>query len=161
MARPRVGLSNYNDLIPFLERGLISPITIECENEAGAIRTNQRMNQLRVLQRRESPHGESPYDKLIFRRRDTIVIVEQRPPPAMRVRDADGNEIPLDQFIAPLTEGETEQLMNPKAKTPMADEWLAQRQREIAAEKDSDGHTRTTLHEIDPKKPLLDDIADE
>lgn len=189
MARPRIGLHAYTDLIPYLERGLTESVTMNCEDENAAIRTNQRMNQLRVLQRQSTATGESPYDGLIFRRRGASIIVERRPAPAISVTDVDGNEISLDFFVPPvrITEEELAQYRHTSGDAEVeatvqrsredgkqwlanraagvqgetAAEWLARREKEIAAEKDTSGHTRTTLHEIDPKKPLLDDIADE
>lgn len=175
MARPRIGLHAYVDIIPFLQHALESTITMNCTDASAAIRTNQRMNQLRVLQRQEN-NGESPYDALIFRRRGAQIIVERRGPPAISVTDADGQEIDVKYFVPAMTAGDIERTIRdaPKRANNFVEAQIAWQHKHIdkikqgvpvlddppPKEEDYEPPIREHLHEIDPKKPLLDDIAD-
>jgi hypothetical protein len=163
---PLKGPQAYKDITPLLMSALHrGGCQVDAGSTAAAIKLVQRMNQFRILDRkinhdaacrRELPYVaadremelslrnnlyylKSDFDDLIFKRRDSIVLVEMRGMPYKSVKTLDGEPMQIEPFEIPNPYKEHET----KTWTPIA----------------SDGTTRPPREKFNPNKPLslLDD----
>lgn len=149
------GPAAYSDITPMLYEALQKGAQVNCGTVAAAVKLVQRMNQFRIMDRklnyekqmrRELPQNDiyraieirnrenllylkSIYDVLIFKRRESVVIIERRPPqPWISITDLEGNpiEVPPYDFVDPYVEMANAELNRESFKPVTTEELMRQ-----------------------------------
>jgi hypothetical protein len=179
MPRPKASPASYRDVIPMLEFAKRSGgARFNCGTLANAIRTVQRMNQFRIVDRRinfdihknrppkdpdklywhelaiqRMDHLTSEYDGLVIRRpTDMFVVVDVKPDkPWLEAYDANMN------FVEDIrSDEERQKALEDQKLYDETPDWLKApptTQRPTIP----DGTTQAPREKFDPTKPLIDD----
>jgi hypothetical protein len=183
MPRPKASPASYRDVIPMLEFAKRSGgARFNCGTLANAIRTVQRMNQFRIVDRRinfdihknkppkdpdrlywhelavqRMDHLVSEYDGLVIRRpTDMFVVVDVKPDkPWLEAYDANMN------FVEDIRSDDQKQaaIEEQRVINEQEPDWSKHERPEDRLQRliVPDGTTRAPREKFDPSKPLIDD----
>lgn len=150
MGRSKISILAYNDVLPLM-RATVNEgknVRVRCQSEAAAIKTVQRMNKARVLDRESNPDLISLFDAWIYRRRGEYIYLEKRVLVFDEVIDDQGNHFDIAEH------GRPAMLPDPGEST---DSFI----KRVERERPEKVLNMNKPPEIDPTKPLDLDIGDE